>query len=52
MASSKAMKSLGRVWGPAGELSSFQEESRDQRNSYEVSRKSLGTSKMAVKSLG
>ena len=52
MTSRIAVKSLGRVRGPAGQLYSFQEESGDQQNSYEVSRKSLGTSKMAVKSLG
>ena len=46
------MKSLGRVWVPARLLCSLKEESGDQQDSCEVSGKSLGTSRMAVKSLG
>ena len=53
---------LPRDWIPAGWLNSLQgeswlhqdsfDESGDQQNSCEVSRKSLGTSRIAVNSLG
>ena len=52
LSSSIAVKSLGRVSGQAGYLYSLLEESGYQQNSCEVSRKSLGTSRIAVKSLG
>ena len=43
--------SLGRIWGPA-ECLSPQDESEDQQDSGEVSRKLLGTGRIAVQSLG
>ena len=46
------MKSLGRVWIPAGKLYNLYEESGYQQDSCEISRKSLDTSRIAVKALG
>ena len=46
------MKSLGRVWIPARWLNNLQEESGYQQDSCEISRKSLDTSRIAVKALG
>ena len=52
------MEPLGIVWiqvrvfGSAGQMYSLQDESGYQRDSCSVSRKSLGTSRIAVKSLG
>ena len=46
------MKFLGRAWGPTGLLKSLYEESVHQQYSFEVSRKSLGTSRIVVQSLG
>ena len=46
------MKSLGRVWIPAEYRYSIQDESGDRQGSFEVSRMSLDSSRMAVKSLG
>ena len=48
--SSIAFKSLGRVSGQAGIVS--RESLGDQHDCCEVSRKSLGTGRIAVKSLG
>ena len=47
-----AVKSLGRVWTPAGKLYNLQEESGHQQDTCEVSRKSLDTSRIAVQLLG
>ena len=47
-----ALKSLGRVWGPAGWPGVSRKSLGDQQDSCEVSKKSLGASRMAMKSLG
>ena len=46
------MKTLGRVWIPAGKVYSLLEESGDQQDGREISRESLGTSRLAVKYQG
>ena len=46
------MKSLGRVWIPAGYRYSIQDESGDRHGSFEVSRMILDTNRMAVKESG
>ena len=43
MTSSIAVKSLGIIWGPAGKLYSFQEESGDQQDGCKASRTNLGS---------
>ena len=47
-----ALKYLERVWGPVGQLYSLEEGSGYQQDSCEVSRTKLGSSRVAVKSLG
>ena len=46
-----AVKSLGKIWGPAGKILTLYEESGNQ-DSFEVCRKILRTSRIAGKSLG
>ena len=46
------MKSLGRVWIPAGYLYNLYEESGYQQDSCDISKKSLDTSRIAVKAQG
>ena len=46
-----AVQSLGRVFGSATQMYSLQDESGYQRDRCIVSRKSLGTSRLDVKSL-
>ena len=47
-----AVQSLGRVWGPAGFALNLLEESVDQQDGCEISRKSLDNIRITVKSLG
>ena len=43
------MESLGRVWVPAGLLLSLYKECGYHQDEFEVSRKSLGTSRVTMK---